>query len=67
MSQLDQLKQLFGPQMISKSDCNLDRRYYKTLDVTTTYYFNSQGFLQSRENPPDTLKADKKGKMGALS
>ena len=32
-------------------------------DGAKTYYINSQGHLQSREDPPEIIKPDKKGKL----
>ena len=62
-SQLAQSKQLSGPERSNKCHSNPDRRYYKPSGDTKTYFVNSQGHLQSREDPPETIKPDQKGKL----
>ena len=62
-TQLAQSKQLSGPEMSNKCHSNPDRKYYKPTDGAKTYYINSQGHLQSREDPPEIIKPDKKGKL----
>ena len=49
--QLKQSKQISGPERSSNSSSNPDRRYYKPSTDTKTYFVNSQGHLQSREDP----------------
>ena len=61
--QLKQSKQLSGPKRSSKEPSVLDRRYYKPTNVAKTYYLNSQGHLQSREDPPEIIKPNGKGKL----
>ena len=53
MSQLNQSKQLSGPERSSKCHSNPDRRYYVPSPDTKTYFMNSQGYIQSREDPPE--------------
>ena len=61
--QSDQLKQLSGPERSSNGQLNPDRRYYKPSTDTKTYFVNSQGHLQSREDPPEIIKPNAKGKL----
>ena len=56
-------KHLSGPLSNSKAQSNPDRRYYKPSSDTKTYFVNSQGHLQSREDPPETIKPNAKGKL----
>ena len=62
-SQLNQSKQLSSPERSSKSSSNPDRRYYKPSTDTKIYFVNSQGHLQSREDPPEIIKPNAKGKL----
>ena len=62
-SQLTQSKQLSGPERSSKGSSDPDRKYYKPSTDTKTYFVNSQGHLQSREDPPETITPDAKGKL----
>ena len=61
--QLTQSKQLSSPLRTSNAHSNPDRRYYQPSDDTKTYFVNSQGHLQSREDPPGTIKPNAKGKL----
>ena len=61
--QLKQSKQLSGPKRSPSAHSNPDRRYYKPSDGTKTYFVNSQGHLQSREDPPEIIKPNAKGKL----
>ena len=61
--QLAQSKQLSGPERSSNAQLNPDRRYYKPSTDTKTYFVNSQGHLQSREDPPEIIKPNAKGKL----
>ena len=56
-------KQLNGPKRSNSAQSDPDRRYYEPSNDTKTYFVNSQGHLQSREDPPETIKPDKKGKL----
>ena len=49
---LSKSKKLSGPKSNSNAQSNPNRRYYKPSDDTKTYFVNSQGHLQSREDPP---------------
>ena len=49
--------------MLTNAQSNPDRRYYKPSDGTKTYFVNSQGHLQSREDPPGIIKPNPKGKL----
>ena len=62
-TQLAQSKQLSGPKMNNNCHSNPDRKYYMPTDGAKTYYINPQGHLQSREDPPEIIKPDKKGKL----
>ena len=48
--QLNQSKQSSGPERSSQGKVNPDRCYYKPSTDTKTYFVNSQGHLQSRED-----------------
>ena len=61
--QLTQSKQLSSPLRTKNAHSNPDRRYYQPSDDTKTYFVNSQGHLQSREDPPETIKPNAKGKL----
>ena len=63
LKQLKQSKRLSGPERSSKEPSDLDRRYYKPSDDTKTYFVNFQGHLQSREDPPEIIKPNAKGKL----
>ena len=56
-------KQLSGPFRSTSAQSNPDRRYYKPSDGNKTYFVNSQGHLQSREDPPEIIKPNSKGKL----
>ena len=56
-------KKISGPLRSSQAQSNPDRRYYEPSDGTKTYFVNSQGHLQSRDDPPEIIKPDKKGKL----
>ena len=61
--QLNQSKQLSCPERSPKEQVDPDRRYYKPSNDTKTYFVNSQGHLQSREDPPEIIKPNAKGKL----
>ena len=61
--QSDQLKQLSGPERSSNGQLNPDRKYYKPSTDTKTYFVNSQGHIQSREDPQEIIKPNAKGKL----
>ena len=44
-------KHLSGPKRSTNAQSNPDRRYYEPSNDTKTYFVNSQGHLQSREDP----------------
>ena len=56
-------KPLDGPLRSNSAHSNPDRRYYRPSDGTKTYFVNSQGHLQSREDPPEIIKPNPKGKL----
>ena len=57
------VKQLSGPKRSTEAHRDPERRYYEPSDGTKTYFVNSQGHLQSRDDPPEIIKPDKKGKL----
>ena len=56
-------KQLSSPLRSANAHSNPDRRYYQPSEDTKTYFVNSQGHLQSRDEPPEIIKPNKKGKL----
>ena len=58
-----QSKQLSSPLRSANAHSNPDRRYYQPSNDTKTYFVNSQGHLQSRDEPPEIIKPNKKGKL----
>ena len=63
IQQSKQLKQLSIPERNQNSSQTPQRNYYKPSKDTKTYFANSQGHLQYREDPQEIIKPNKKGKL----